>query len=60
MSGGDEGADPNRLVALTDRLGATSAPSHERFRTARPAIDDTVVRGVSFTPGTPTGDLSHR
>ncbi|HLI01673.1 MAG TPA: hypothetical protein VKV06_12875 [Acidimicrobiales bacterium] len=58
--GGDEGADPNQLVAVTDQLGATSAPSYERFRTVRPAIDDTVVRGVSFTPGTPTGDLSRR
>ena len=53
--GGDEGADPNQLVEITDSLKATSAPAQERFRTIVPALYDQVVRGVSFTPGTGTG-----
>jgi len=50
--GGDQGADPNQLVEITDSLNATTAPSWEQFRTVVPASDDQVVRGVSFTPGT--------
>jgi hypothetical protein len=50
--GGDQGADPNQLVAVTDQLGATTPPSQESFRTVVPALNDQVVRGVSFTPGT--------
>jgi hypothetical protein len=50
--GGDEGADPNQLVEITDSLKATTAPAQERFRTVVPALYDQVVRGVSFTPGT--------
>lgn len=49
---GDQGADPNKLVAVTDQLGATSPPSGENFRTLRSAPSGTVFRGVSFTPGT--------
>ena len=49
--GGDQGADPNKLVAVTDNLGATSLPAYERFFTVVPARYDQVVRGVSFTPG---------
>jgi hypothetical protein len=54
--GGDEGADPNQLVAITDTLGATSLPASERFFTVVPARYDQVVRGVSFTPGTDHGN----
>jgi hypothetical protein len=50
--GGDQGADPNQLVEITDSLKATTAPSQERFRAVVPAMYDQVVRGVSFTPGT--------
>jgi hypothetical protein len=50
--GGDQGADPNQLVEITDSLRSTTAPSWERFRTVVPALYDQVVRGVSFTPGT--------
>ena len=50
--GGDQGADPNQLVEITDSLKATTAPAKERFRTVVPALYDQVVRGVSFTPGT--------
>ncbi len=49
---GDQGADPDKLVAITDPLGAT-APTHgERFHTLRTAGFGEVLRGVSFTPGT--------
>jgi hypothetical protein len=50
--GGDQGADPNQLVSVTDQLGATSLPAPESFQTVVPAAFDQVVRGVSFTPGT--------
>jgi hypothetical protein len=50
--GGDQGADPNQLVEITDSLKATTAAAQERFRTVVPALYDQVVRGVSFTPGT--------
>jgi hypothetical protein len=53
---GDQGADPNRLVRVTDTLGATSLPAAERFFTVVPALYDQVVRGVSFTPGPGHGD----
>ncbi len=52
---GDQGADPNKLVKITDNLGATSASqvTYERFSTVMPATYGQVVRGVAFTPGTP-------
>jgi hypothetical protein len=52
---GDQGADPNKLVEITDDLGATRASqvSQEGFHTVMRAIYGQVVRGVSFTPGTP-------
>ena len=50
--GGDQGADPDRLVAITDHLGATTLPASEHFQTLRTAKAGTVLRGVSFTPGT--------
>jgi hypothetical protein len=51
---GDQGADPNSLVAVTDRLAATSLPASEKFRTVVAASYNQVVRGVAFTPGTGT------
>lgn len=51
---GDQGADPNSLVEVTDQLGATTLPSNETFHTVVAPHDATVVRGVSFTPGTQT------
>jgi hypothetical protein len=50
--GGDQGADPNQLVSVTDQLNATALPASESFRTVVPAAYDQVVRGVSVTPGT--------
>jgi hypothetical protein len=49
---GDQGADPNSLVTVTDNLVATARPSHERFSTLVAPTYGQVVRGVSFTPGT--------
>jgi hypothetical protein len=52
--GGDQGADPNKLVTITDRPGATAPAPGEAFRTVRAAGFGQVLRGVSFTPGTRT------
>ena len=49
---GDQGADPNKLVMITDSLTATSLPANESFTTVRTAGVLEVLRGVSFTPGT--------
>jgi len=48
---GDQGADPNNLVAITDTLSATTLPGTESFTTVRSAGNLEVLRGVSFTPG---------
>ena len=50
--GGDQGADPNQLVSVTDQLDAATLPAWESFQTVVPVRYDQVVRGVSFTPGT--------
>jgi len=59
---GDPGADPNKLVKVTDRLQATTLPSaqgdgdHDRddrfgtFVTIRSAKAGEVLRGVAFAP----------
>ena len=54
-SNGDQGADPNQLVAITDSVANTdpAAASFEQFTTIRSAGYGEVLRGVSFTPGTP-------
>jgi hypothetical protein len=51
---GDQGADPNKLVVITDNLAANgpTAPPAESFGTLRTAGYGEVLRGVSFTPGT--------
>ena len=51
---GDQGADPNKLVAITDVLANTdpSVAATEKFVTLREARSGEVLRGVSFTPGT--------
>ncbi|HWY67620.1 MAG TPA: hypothetical protein VNX88_03085 [Terriglobales bacterium] len=46
---GDQGADPNKVVVITDKVGATDAGS-ESFSTLRSAGFGEVLRGVSFTP----------
>ncbi len=48
----DQGADPNRLVAITDTLADTTAAqaAGESFTTLETAAYGQVLRGVSFTP----------
>jgi len=55
---GDQGADPNKLVVITDELSATgpNPPAGESFTTLRTAGYGEVLRGISFTPGTGVGD----
>jgi hypothetical protein len=55
--GGDQGADPNKLVEITDRLDSTdpATAGSEHFRTIEAAHFGEVLRGISFTPGTSTG-----
>jgi hypothetical protein len=48
---GDQGTDQDKLVAITDRLSATS-PGGETFQTLRTAQSGEGLRGVPFTPGT--------
>jgi hypothetical protein len=49
---GDQGADPNQLVMITDRLNARKLPALESFKLLRTAKYGEVLRGVSFTPRT--------
>ena len=53
MSGnGDQGADPNELVAIQDLISATALPPDETFKLLHKAHFGEALRGVSFTPGT--------
>ncbi|MGB9115496.1 hypothetical protein [Bradyrhizobium sp.] len=49
---GDQGADPNQLVMITDNLATTSLPADESLTAIQAAHFGEVLRGVSFTPGT--------
>ncbi len=51
---GDQGADPNKLVAITDQLNATTLPATEGFQTVKTARAGEILRGVAFAPGTRT------
>lgn len=52
---GDLGADPNKLVKVTDRLSSNNLPTGEehigRFSTIRRAKAGEVFRGVALAPG---------
>jgi hypothetical protein len=50
--GGDQGADPNQLVEITDPVNATAPAAREKFTTVVAPRDAQVVRGVTFAPGT--------
>jgi len=58
---GDQGADPNRLVAITDTLSNATAASaaHEKFTIVRKADFAEVLRGVSFAPGNNVANNDH-
>lgn len=51
---GDNGADPNKLVKVTDLISAMTLPSAGsrlgRFETIRSARAGEVFRGVAFAP----------
>jgi hypothetical protein len=49
---GDQGADPNKLVKVTDLLSATTLPTGGlgHFTTVRSAAAGEVLRGVAFAP----------
>ncbi len=53
---GDQGADPNKLVSITDNLANTAASgaSAETFTTLRTAVAGEILRGISFTPSSTT------
>ena len=57
---GDQGADPNKLVAITDSPSAAAPVPGESFRTLRAAGYGEVLRGVSFSPGTDSPASSRR
>jgi hypothetical protein len=52
---GDNGADPNKLVKVTDRVSDTTLPKADdglgHFKTIRRAKAGEVLRGVSLAPG---------
>lgn len=53
---GDQGADPNKLVTITDTLAdqTPAAAANETFTTLRTANANEVLRGVSLTPQSTT------
>jgi hypothetical protein len=53
---GDQGADPNKLVAVTDDPSATAPGAGEAFSIVRAARSGEVLRGVSLTPGSGSDD----
>ena len=57
---GDQGADPNKLVAITDTLAFTSLgqASGEQFATLESAGFGEAIRGVSFAPTPEPGTLA--
>jgi hypothetical protein len=67
--GGDQGADPNQLVKVTDRLCATTLSTGDgdgdrddrldQFVTIRAAKSGEVYRGVTFAPQDRDDDHHH-
>ena len=45
---GDPGADPNRVVMITDTIDAMTLPADERFRKVRDPVAGRVYRGVAY------------
>lgn len=45
---GDNGADPNKVVVITDQLSASTPPASESFSTVVGPTYGTVYRGVAF------------
>jgi len=51
---GDQGADPNKLVSITDTLANTTAAGAPAFTTLRTAVTGEILRGVTFAPSSTT------
>jgi hypothetical protein len=47
---GDQGADPNEVVAITDNIAATSATVGEKFTTIAAPQNRVIYRGVAVVP----------
>jgi hypothetical protein len=47
---GDQGADPNQVLVITDNVAATTLPHNESFTVFHSAANLEVLRGVSLTP----------
>ena len=45
---GDNGADPNKVVRITDQLSATTLPASESFEVLAGPVYGTVFRGVAY------------
>lgn len=58
---GDQGSDPNKLVAITDTLSNTTSASAaaEKFTTIKSAGYGEVLRGVSLTPTAGTTPMTN-
>jgi hypothetical protein len=54
-AGGDQGADPNQLVYITDDISAAALPASESFTLLSTAGYGEVFRGVSWAPGKASG-----
>jgi hypothetical protein len=52
---GDQGADPNQLVYITDNVAAATLPANESFTLLKTAGYGEVLRGVSWAPGNAAG-----
>ncbi|WP_427884999.1 hypothetical protein ACQHIV_22735 [Kribbella sp. GL6] len=46
----DPGANPNKVVTVTDQLGATTQPGGQTYRVLRSAAAGDVYRGTAFAP----------
>ena len=47
---GDNGADPNKVVTITDQISATTLPAGESFSVVTGPTYGTVYRGVAYVP----------
>jgi hypothetical protein len=47
---GDQGADPNEIVMITDSVAATAAPTNEMFSVLEDPQYGVVSRGIEFDP----------
>ncbi|MHC2439528.1 hypothetical protein [Bradyrhizobium sp. USDA 4451] len=55
----EPGADPNSVVAITDKVAATQLPAYEAFDVVAAPAFGMVYRGVSFAPVNCDGDHGH-